>query len=184
MIHWMLTRIARQPTYGFEILKEIESKTDGAWRPGPGSVYPILKRMLDAGYVRAETAGKGRPDQRLFQITPKGVEHIAEAREVFRKITKNWGAMRGIFVDLIGPASVPEFILAGTTKQFDVAKEIINRNRSEIGGDDLRSMLVEYSLILDSQRRWVEGQSAMLGAPKSQSRMLRHEVGRHPRRFT
>jgi DNA-binding PadR family transcriptional regulator len=74
LIYWMLHRIARSPTYGYEILTEIEQKTEGAWRPGPGSIYPLLKKLASKGYVQVEPSKTGRTDQTKYKITPKGAE--------------------------------------------------------------------------------------------------------------
>jgi DNA-binding PadR family transcriptional regulator len=37
--------------YGNEMIGEIERRTDGLWRPSPGSVYPTLKGLVEAGLV-------------------------------------------------------------------------------------------------------------------------------------
>lgn len=166
LVHWMLNRVSRSPTYGFEILREIEEKTEGAWRPGPGSVYPLLKRMVKLGYVESKTVKSERADQHLYRITKKGSEHLKETVDLFRTVSKRWSLMRGIFVDLIQPQSVPDFILSGSRNQFELAKQITETNRNKIPETELRSMLREYSALLESQQGWVnrELQQAPLAA--------------------
>lgn len=155
MVYWMLHRISKKPTYGFEILREIEDKTEGGWRPGPGSVYPLLKRMVRLGYVESERVKGARTDQRLYRITQSGTDHILEARDVFRIASKRWGSLRGIFVDLVEPGALPDFLAEGSRKQFELTKELIGLNRTKIPEPELRSMLREYSLVLEGQQRWV-----------------------------
>lgn len=154
MVYWMLRRIAKSPTYGFEILKEIEVKSEGAWRPGPGSVYPLLKRMVRLGYLESKADGGGRTDQRLYKITRKGIDHLEERKDMFRMMGGRWSSLRGIFADLIEPEAVPDFILAGSRKQFELAKQIVSLNKSKIPDTEFRSMLKEYSLLLESQQNW------------------------------
>lgn len=160
----MLVRIAKKPTYGFEILREIESKTDGGWRPGPGSVYPILKNLVKQGYVKSKTEGGRKADHRLFTITPKGVKRLSEARELFGKVTKNWGSLRGILVDLVEPAAIPGFVVEGTRKQFELAQEIVKQNREKLTQEDLKSMLVEYRQVLETQHRWATNELEGFGS--------------------
>jgi DNA-binding PadR family transcriptional regulator len=154
LVYWMLHRISKKPTYGFEILREIEEKTEGAWRPGPGSVYPILKRFVRLGYVESERVKGVRADQRLYKITKKGADHIEEARGVFRTASSRWGSLRGIFTDLIEPGELPDFLIATTRRQFEMAKEIVGLSKSKIKERDVRSMLREYSQVLEAQQEW------------------------------
>ncbi|TMI28906.1 PadR family transcriptional regulator, partial [Candidatus Bathyarchaeota archaeon] len=42
---YVLHRIAARPAHGYGLLQEIENKTEGVWRPGAGSIYPILKEL-------------------------------------------------------------------------------------------------------------------------------------------
>ncbi len=54
LLHYILHSISLKPKHGYEILQDIDGKTDGAWRPGVGSVYPILKKLLANGYIQAD----------------------------------------------------------------------------------------------------------------------------------
>src|SRR4051812_9463290 len=38
---------------GYQLIQEIERRTDGVWKPSPGSVYPALQQLEDEGLVRA-----------------------------------------------------------------------------------------------------------------------------------
>ncbi len=155
LVHWMLRRISLKPTYGFEILNEIEAKTEGAWRPGPGSVYPLLKKMVSLGYVESDTGEGKRTDQRLYKVTKKGAEHLRQTSDVFKTIGKRWSAFRGILVDMIEPDAVPDFLLMATRRQFELAKQMVELHRGRIPDPDMRSMFKEYSLLLENQRGWV-----------------------------
>src|SRR6266702_1890732 len=44
--YYILHKIAQKPIHGYEIIQDIDSKTEGAWRPGAGSLYPILKKLF------------------------------------------------------------------------------------------------------------------------------------------
>ena len=50
----MLVLLDEQPHTGYSLMEEIERRSNGAWRPSPGSVYPTLQQLEDEGLVRAE----------------------------------------------------------------------------------------------------------------------------------
>jgi DNA-binding PadR family transcriptional regulator len=72
-----LLLLAEEPRNGYQLMEEIERRSEGAWRPSPGSIYPALAQLEDEGLVRAEdTAGR-----RAYHLTAEGVEYVEEHRE-------------------------------------------------------------------------------------------------------
>lgn len=63
------------PGHGYELIQRLEEKSDGAWRPSPGSVYPTLQMLDDEGFVTATE----RDGKRTFELTDAGRAE-AEAR--------------------------------------------------------------------------------------------------------
>src|ERR1700694_2488418 len=72
-----LALLSERPMHGYEMIQELEERTDGVWRPSPGAVYPALQLLEDQGLVVADAeAGK-----RLFSLTDAGREEAAKAGE-------------------------------------------------------------------------------------------------------
>jgi DNA-binding PadR family transcriptional regulator len=69
-----LLLLAEEPRNGYQIMQEVEERSDGAWRPSPGSVYPALQQLEDEGLVRSEETD-GR---KAFQLTDAGRALLAE----------------------------------------------------------------------------------------------------------
>lgn len=65
----MLALLAEGPKHGYQIIQELGERSGGAWRPSPGSVYPILHRLEGNGVVAAEDHEDGR---RVFTLTSTG----------------------------------------------------------------------------------------------------------------
>ena len=63
-----LLLLSEGPLNGYQIMQEIEKRSDGVWRPSPGSVYPALAQLEDEGLIRAEQVG----DRRIFVLTDSG----------------------------------------------------------------------------------------------------------------
>ncbi|HVV86759.1 MAG TPA: PadR family transcriptional regulator, partial [Kofleriaceae bacterium] len=73
----ILVLLAEQARNGYQIIQELERRSDGAWRPSSGSIYPTLQQLEDEGLVATETAASGR----TFRLTPAGAKHVEEHRE-------------------------------------------------------------------------------------------------------
>jgi DNA-binding PadR family transcriptional regulator len=73
----LLVLLDEQARNGYQLIQEIEQRSDGMWRPSPGSVYPALQQLEDEGLVRTDQA-EGR---RSYTLTDEGRQYVAEHRE-------------------------------------------------------------------------------------------------------
>jgi DNA-binding PadR family transcriptional regulator len=72
-----LLLLAEEPRNGYEIMQEVQERSEGVWRPSPGSVYPALAQLEDEGLIRAEEID-GR---KVFVITDAGRAVLTERGE-------------------------------------------------------------------------------------------------------
>jgi DNA-binding PadR family transcriptional regulator len=70
---YVLVALADGPTHGYAILKEVERLTDGSVRLSTGTLYGIVKRLLDEGLIR-ETGRRSSDEarRRTYDLTPFG----------------------------------------------------------------------------------------------------------------
>jgi len=64
----ILALLTEEPMHGYQIITELTERSEGQWRPSPGSVYPTLQALEDQGLVTADKT-EGR---RVFRLTPEG----------------------------------------------------------------------------------------------------------------
>jgi DNA-binding PadR family transcriptional regulator len=64
----ILALLTERPMHGYEMIKEIDTRTGGVWSPSPGSVYPTLQLLEDEGLITSEESG-GR---KRFTLTEAG----------------------------------------------------------------------------------------------------------------
>jgi DNA-binding PadR family transcriptional regulator len=151
---YIIHRIAEQPAHGYDILREIESKTEGSWRPGAGSIYPILKELVGEGYIKAEPSEKSRTSQRVYRITSEGEKYLQEHKGIPEKMGRGWAAMRRIIIDLIDPENVPTLFANYITGNLQFARELIESKGEQISPKEVKFMLKEYALNLERQLDW------------------------------
>ncbi|MBS1879010.1 MAG: helix-turn-helix transcriptional regulator [Actinobacteria bacterium] len=64
----VLALLAERPMHGYEMIKELEERTQGAWTPSAGSIYPTLQMLEDEGLIRGEESD----GKRRFTLTEAG----------------------------------------------------------------------------------------------------------------
>src|SRR2546428_4267618 len=77
---YVLSLLSRRPEAGYSIMRTIEETTDGAWRPGPGTVYPLLRGMGDESLVRPMDSA-GREGSLAYSITEQGEKALGEVQQ-------------------------------------------------------------------------------------------------------
>ena len=74
----LLALLAERPMHGYEMIKEIEERTQGAWTPSAGSIYPMLQLLEEEGLIQGEESD----GKRRFTLTEAGsAEQEAKAGE-------------------------------------------------------------------------------------------------------
>jgi DNA-binding PadR family transcriptional regulator len=128
----ILALLAEQPMHGYQIIREISERSQGAWEPSPGSVYPTLQQLEDEGLVAADRA-EGR---RTYDLTAEGRAQ-AEAREgaapwelAAHGEEGAFFALRGLTFSLLG--AVKQVAEVGDQAQLDKAQEILREARRQL----------------------------------------------------
>src|SRR5260370_32422791 len=81
----ILSLLAEQPLYGFEIAKQIEERTGGALKFTLASLYPLLYDMEKHGWVEGRwQANHARRDRRYYRLTSTGRRQLAPLRQDWR----------------------------------------------------------------------------------------------------
>lgn len=65
--------LAKQPRHGYDIIRHLEDKSGGAWRPSPGVIYPTLQQLQDEELIASQKIG----NKQVYSLTAKGEQEIA-----------------------------------------------------------------------------------------------------------
>lgn len=94
----VLGLIAEEPRHGYDIIKALEAKFQGAYSPSPGAIYPMLQMLEEADLVVSAADG----NKRLFSITEQGraylAENAAELERINAQIAQAAGRMGGVAI--------------------------------------------------------------------------------------
>lgn len=80
----VLGLIAEEPRHGYDIIKALEARFQGAYSPSPGAIYPMLQMLEEADLVSSQTEG----NKRLYSITEEGRAYLAEHADELARINE------------------------------------------------------------------------------------------------
>lgn len=93
----ILSLLAEGASNGYGLIQAIAEKTESAWRPSPGSVYPTLQQLVDEGLIAS--SGDGRSTE--YTLTDEGrayvKEHEEELAAAWRATPRHSEADRALF---------------------------------------------------------------------------------------
>lgn len=99
---WLLLLLAERPMYGYEIIKELEKKFSGYWKPKTGTIYPALEKLEKSKSVTSKVEFMDKaPDRKHYAITAKGQNDLAESMVHWSKmaeiIENHWETHQAVF---------------------------------------------------------------------------------------
>jgi DNA-binding PadR family transcriptional regulator len=126
-----------EPVNGYQVIQQIAERTDGVWKPSPGSVYPTIAQLEDEGLV--EDAPTGR---KAVQLTEAGTAYVTEHSEEMAAV---WAPFAEEEVDddeavnfkqVIGQTvgAIVQVATTGTPDQREKAIEILKDTRRRLYG--------------------------------------------------
>ena len=130
----VLVLLDEGPMTGYALMGEIERRSDGAWRPSPGSVYPTLALLEDEGLIRPQ-AGEGRTP---YELTDEGKAHVEEHRdqlgEPWTKSADGFGESRLELRSLMGQLGAASYqvAMAGDDAQIAKVRDILTQARRDV----------------------------------------------------
>jgi len=96
MLNYLIvSNISEGPLKGADIIKEMSRKSNGRWRPSPGSVYPALSHMEEKGFVKRDNDGRysiteeGRNEMKKYDDMVKNLIGTENVNDILEETTAN-----------------------------------------------------------------------------------------------
>ena len=106
---------------------------------------------MKQGYIKAKKKEKGGPPHVLYEITPAGLENIANAKKMMKSSTERWNLMRQLFIDLMEPDDLVRFVLNSLELQIELVHTLVESDRSGLSDQDKLFILRQYRLNLERE---------------------------------
>ena len=93
----LLSLLESEPRHGYELQKLIEARSKGVISFHVASLYPLLYRMEDRGWIAGrwvEKAGERR--RRFYRLTPEGRTALLAQRESWREFVTAINRISGV----------------------------------------------------------------------------------------
>ena len=130
----VLVLLDESPRNGYQIIQELSERSNGAWRPSPGSVYPILQQLEDEGLVEIVSTDSGK----TYNLTATGKALVEKDRATLGKPWETAAAdVSDATTDLFGTLrqvvhAVRQVAMAGSDAQTQKAAAILADARRSI----------------------------------------------------
>jgi PadR family transcriptional regulator PadR len=84
----LLKLLSERQMYGYELISELERRTGPAFQVKEGTLYPVLYRLENAGFVetRWETMERGVP-RKYYRLTESGSRQLEVLRTDWQKFS-------------------------------------------------------------------------------------------------
>lgn len=127
----ILLLLDERPMHGYELIEELERRSDGAWRPSPGSIYPALRRMESRDLVTGEDDDNGK---RIYSITEEGHSRVADrdpdAPPPWEQFAEQGPSLRPLVMETM--SQVRQIGRFGTPEQRQRAIDILTTAKAEL----------------------------------------------------
>lgn len=130
----LLVALLDGPAHGYELIRRLEERSGGLWRPSAGSVYPTLQQMEDEGLVTSTSEPQdGGGGKRVYELTDAGREAAGRATDM------PWGrpGPAGPAADVrdavgaIGAAAL-QVVTVGSAEQVERAVALLTETRQKL----------------------------------------------------
>ncbi len=137
---WLLLLLSEKPMYGYEVIRELEKRFSGYWRPKTGTIYPAFEKLEEGGLVtsRIEFRDEGL-DRKHYALTEKGRGELSQAMRHWTKMMEVLEIYREVHESI--------FRYKGRLSKEELSKSLMAM------GDGLGRRSVDISKVLPGQKK-------------------------------
>ncbi|MGE5603865.1 MAG: PadR family transcriptional regulator [Nitrososphaerales archaeon] len=83
---FILQALHQQPTHGYALLENLSVFTKGCCTPAYGTIYPILKELLEGDYAEVKVENEGGRQRKVYELTAKGELAYQQALRTWQEV--------------------------------------------------------------------------------------------------
>ncbi|HTS07338.1 MAG TPA: PadR family transcriptional regulator [Candidatus Eisenbacteria bacterium] len=138
----LLSMLEAGSKHGYELMKELETKSGGIYKASAGAIYPALQQLEDEGMITSEAVG----GKRTYSLTAAGNAELQKESEAVKQIWRRaeqagewapWMGIEGAEVMRPAAAVMKTALKVATRGSHDAARiakirEILERSKQEL----------------------------------------------------
>lgn len=83
----ILASVEEEPLHGYAIAERLAKRSDGALDMATGTLYPALRRLEKAKWLRSEWSTVGGRKRRTYSLTAAGERALSDERDSWRRLS-------------------------------------------------------------------------------------------------
>ena len=87
--------LADRDLHGYQMITELERRSDQTFHMKEGTLYPVLKKLENAGAVTSYEADANGRTRKYYHITRSGLKHLAEEKEAWGRYAHGVNSVLG-----------------------------------------------------------------------------------------
>lgn len=92
----VLYLLKERDMYGYEIIKELEEKSEKVFQYKEGTLYPVLHRLERENWVKSyKKKGDTGRERKYYSITDKGIKQLVEEKKQWELFSSSVGKIVG-----------------------------------------------------------------------------------------
>jgi len=86
---WLLLLLSEKPMYGYEIIRELENRFSGYWKPKAGTIYPALEKLEKNRLLTSRVEFREEaPDRKHYALTEAGRSELSSTMAYWTRMTE------------------------------------------------------------------------------------------------
>ena len=86
---WLLLLLSEKPMYGYEVIRELEKRFSGYWKPKAGTIYPALEKLEKNHLLTSRVEFREEaPDRKHYALTEAGRAELASTMVYWTRMTE------------------------------------------------------------------------------------------------
>jgi DNA-binding PadR family transcriptional regulator len=138
----ILAVLQDKPMHGYQVIQDLEARTDGRWRPSAGSIYPTLQLLEDEGLVTSEDVD-GR---RTYNLTDAGRKVASDTP--LSRLSRHAGLGTDVADDVLDVRKLALHLIGAAVQVKRMGSPEANKAARDILVDARKQM---YRLLADDQ---------------------------------
>ena len=148
----VLALLAETPQHGYQLIRAFAERSNDAYQPSPGVLYPLLAMLTDEGLLAEAEESTG--NRRAFRITEAGATELAANADKVAALFERLAALGGGEEGRPDVAPVRRAMHGLRSAVIDRVGKTARTPAAE--GDAVRDMVLEIARLIDEVTQKVE----------------------------